>query len=81
MKIYLTELEIYGNVYTGPNIIAANLEQAEVAANKNGLVVVGELENIVVNDDVSYPTKVETENKWTIHYWLERKTQDLQEQE
>ena len=67
MKIYLTELEIYGNVYTGPNIIAANLEKAEVAANKNGLVVVGELENIVVNDDVSYPTKVETENKRTIH--------------
>ena len=67
MKIYLTELEIYGNVYTGPIIIAANLEQAEVAANKNGLVVVGELENIVVNDDVSYPTKVETENKRTIH--------------
>ena len=67
MKIYLTELEIYGNVYTGPNIIAANLEQAEVASNKNGLVVVGELENIVVNDDVSYPTKVETENKRTIH--------------
>ena len=67
MKIYLTELEIYGNVYTGTNIIAANLEQAEVAANKNGLVVVGELENIVVNDDVSYPTKVETENKRTIH--------------
>ena len=67
MKIYLTELEIYGNVYTGPNINAANLEQSEVAANKNGLVVVGELENIVVNDDVSYPTKVETENKRTIH--------------
>ena len=42
-------------------------ELAEVAANKNGLVVVGELENIVVNDDVSYPTKVETENKRTIH--------------
>ena len=67
MKIYLTELEIYGNVYTGPNIIAANLEQAEVAANKNGLVVVGELENIVVNDDVSYPTTVEPESKRTIH--------------
>lgn len=67
MKIYLTELEIYGNVYAGPNIIAANLEQAEVAANKNGLVVVGELENIVVNDDVSYPTKIEPENKRTIH--------------
>jgi len=67
VKIYLTELEIYGNVYAGPNIIAANLEQAEVAANKNGLVVVGELENIVVNDDVSYPTKIEPENKRTIH--------------
>lgn len=67
MKIYLTELEIYGNVYAGPNIIAANLEQAEVAADKNGLVVVGELENIVVNDDVSYPTKIEPKNKRTIH--------------
>ena len=67
MKIYLTELEIYGNVYTGPNIIAATLEQAEVAANKNGLVVVGEIENIVVNDDISYPTTVEPENKRTIH--------------
>jgi len=67
VKIYLTELEIYGNVYAGPNIIAATLEQAELAANKNGLVVVGELENIVVNDDVSYPTKVQLENKRTIH--------------
>ena len=67
MKIYLTELEIYGSVYAGPNIIAATLEQAELAANKNGLVVVGELENIVVNDDVSYPTTVEPENKRKIH--------------
>jgi hypothetical protein len=67
MKIYLTELEIYGNVYSGPNIIAATLEQAELAANKNGLVVVGELENIVVNDDVSYPSTVKPESKRIIH--------------
>ena len=35
------------------------LEQAELAANKNGLVVVGELENIVVNDEYRERTATE----------------------
>ena len=32
MKIYLTEMEVYGKVFAGPNIVAPSFEKAEQAA-------------------------------------------------
>ena len=68
MKIFLTEMEIYGKVYAGPNIVASSFEKAEEAADKSGLTVIGELDSLVVNDDESwYPITVDTEDNRTIH--------------
>ena len=68
MKIYLTEMEIYGKVFAGPNIVASSFEKAEQAAEHSGLIVVGELDTLVVNDDDTwYPTTVDTESNRTVH--------------
>ena len=68
MKIYLTEMEVYGKVFAGPNIVAPSFEKAEQAAEQSGLIVVGELDTLVVNDDDTwYPTTVDTENNRTVH--------------
>ena len=68
MKIYLTEMEVYGKVFAGPNIVASSFEKAEQAAEQSGLIVVGELDTLVVNDDDKwYPTTVDTENNRTVH--------------
>ena len=50
MKIFLTEIEAYGTTFAGPNIIAPTFETAEIAALKNNLVVVGELDSIYIDD-------------------------------
>ena len=34
MKIYLTEMEVYGKVFAGPNIVAPSFEKAEQAAKR-----------------------------------------------
>lgn len=68
MKIYLTEMEIYGVTYAGPNIVASSFEKADEAAEKSGLTVIGELDSLVVNDDESwYPITVDTKNNRTVH--------------
>jgi hypothetical protein len=68
MKIYLTEMEIYGVTYAGPNIVASSFKKADEAAEKSGLTVIGELDSLVVNDDESwYPVTVDTENNRTVH--------------
>ena len=68
MKIYLTEMEVYGKVFAGPNIVASSFEKAEQAAEQSGLIVVGELDTLVVNDDDTwYPTTVDTENNRTVY--------------
>ena len=46
MKIFLTEYEEQGKVYAGPNIVAKNLEAAQIAAEINNLTVVGEFSEI-----------------------------------
>ena len=53
MKIFLTEIEAYGAVFAGPNIIASSSERAEQAAAHNGLVVVGVLDSIYIDDSDS----------------------------
>lgn len=39
-----------GKTFAGPNIIAETFALAEEAAEQNGLVLVGELDSIVVDD-------------------------------
>ena len=50
MKIFLTEMEEFGHTYAGPNIVAPNLHEAGEAALVNGLTVVGELVEFVVDE-------------------------------
>ena len=51
MKIFLTEVEAYGKIFAGPNIIASSLEKAEQAAEEHGLYIIGQLDSIYVSDD------------------------------
>ena len=61
-------MEVYGKVFTGPNIVAPNFEKAEEAAKQTGLIVVGELDTLVVNEDNTlYPSTIEAEDKRTVH--------------
>lgn len=53
MKIFLTEIDVYGTTFAGPNIIASTVERAEQAATHNGLVVVGVLDSIYIDDSES----------------------------
>jgi hypothetical protein len=53
MKIFLTEIEAYGTTFAGPNIIASTIERAEQAATHNGLVIVGVLDSIYIDDSES----------------------------
>jgi len=53
MKIFLTEIDAYGTKFSGPNIIASTIERAEEAATQNGLVVVGQLDSIYIDDSNS----------------------------
>ena len=53
MKIFLTEINAYGTTFAGPNIIAKTIERAEQAATHNGLVVVGVLDSIYIDDSDS----------------------------
>ena len=50
MKIFLTEMDVHGVTFAGPNIIAPNFNTAELAASKNNLVIVGELDSIYVDE-------------------------------
>jgi hypothetical protein len=53
MKIFLTEINAYGTTFAGPNIIASTIEKAEQAATHNGLVIVGVLDSIYIDDSES----------------------------
>jgi len=52
MKVFLTEVEKEGKRYAGPNIFAENWEFAEEAATLNDLILIGELQEIVVDNTV-----------------------------
>lgn len=59
MKVFLTELIMYGKTFAGPNIVAENMDTAIEAAEQNGLELVGELDTIVVdNSGNSYHTEL-----------------------
>ena len=66
MKIFLTEIEAYGAIFAGPNIIAKSIEEAEEAAKNNGMSVIGELDSIYIdNEDTQHMNVLESER--TIH--------------
>ena len=69
MKIFLTEIEAYGTTFTGPNIVASTFEKAEEAALKIGLVVVGELDSIYINEELEqeYLNTIPSKDKRIIH--------------
>jgi hypothetical protein len=52
MKVFLTEVEKEGKRYAGPNILAETWEFAEEAATLNDLILIGELQEIVVDHTV-----------------------------
>ena len=63
MKIFLTEIEAYGTIFAGPNIVASSYERAELAASQNNLVVVGELDSIYVDDELEQHLNTIPKNK------------------
>lgn len=69
MKIFLTQIEAYGTTFAGPNIVAKTFEQADEAAAKNGLVVVGELDSIYVDEELEqqHVNTIPQEDDRTIH--------------
>jgi hypothetical protein len=68
MKIFLTEINAYGTTFAGPNIIASTIEKAEQAATHNGLVVVGVLDSIYIDDsDSEHMNKVGLNEEKIIH--------------
>ena len=54
-KIYLTEFTWDGLDYSGPNIVASELEEAELVCESWGCRIVGELTDVIVVAD-----KIET---------------------
>jgi len=68
MKIFLTEIDAYGTTFSGPNIIASTIEKAEEAATQNGLVVVGQLDSIYIdNSNSEHMNVLPNEKDRTIH--------------
>jgi hypothetical protein len=63
VKIFLTEIDAYGTTFAGPNIIASTVERAEQAATQNGLVVVGQLDSIYIDDSDSEHMNMLTTNE------------------
>ena len=63
MKIYLTEMEEYGQKYAGPNILAETLQEAEEAAKANGLILLGEFVEIVTERGLMHYIEPEDFNK------------------
>ena len=65
MKIYLTEITVDGETFSGPSIMALDIIDATIVAKeiKDGLVVVGELTDLF--DMESYFESVD--NEVTIH--------------
>ncbi len=63
MKIYLTEMEQHGKKFAGPNIVAETLQEAEEAAEANGLTLLGEFVEIVTEDGLMHYLEPEGYNE------------------
>ena len=63
MKIYLTEMEQHGKKFAGPNIVAETLQEAEEAAEANGLTLLGEFVEIVTERGLMHYIEPEDFNR------------------
>jgi|TARA_Y100000052_G_C2906481_1_gene59899 hypothetical protein len=54
MKIFITEYEQNGKIYTGPYICAPSWDVAESAAESVGFTIVGELQDLIPTDRSDY---------------------------
>ena len=63
MKIFLTEIEEKGKKYAGPNIVAETLQEAEEAAEANGLTLLGEFAEIVTESGLMHYVEPEGYNE------------------
>ena len=70
MKIYLTEMEQHGKKFAGPNIVAETLQEAEEAAEANGLTLLGEFVEIVTEDGLMHYLEPEGYNEEKVLHWL-----------
>ena len=66
MKIFLTEVEKEGKRYAGPNILVETWELAEEAATFNGLILIGEFQEIVADGTVMHYLERDIEPR-TLH--------------
>jgi len=56
-------MEEHGKKYAGPNILAENLQEAEEAAEANGLTLLGEFVEIVTEKGLMHYIEPEDFNK------------------
>ena len=56
-------MEEHGKKYAGPNILAENLQEAEEAAEANGLILLGEFVEIVTERGLMHYVEPEDFNK------------------
>ena len=56
-------MEEHGKKYAGPNILAENLQEAEEAAEANGLILLGEFVEIVTEKGLMHYIEPEDFNK------------------
>ena len=56
-------MEEHGKKYAGPNILAENLQEAEEAAEANGLILLGEFVEIVTEKGLMHYIEQEDFNK------------------
>ena len=52
MKIFLTEYEHEGHLYSGVNIFAETEDKAEDIAKRNGLIIIGEILDISFRPEI-----------------------------
>ena len=58
MKIYITKFTHDGEEFEGPNIHAENMHNAELIAESQGLVVMGELQDLIQAHEMELEPKV-----------------------
>ena len=58
MKIYITKFTHDGEEFAGPNIHAENMDNAELIVESQGLVVMGELQDIIQAHETELEPKV-----------------------
>ncbi len=56
--------------YAGPNILAENLQEAEIAAEANGLTLLGEFVEIVTESGLMHYIEPEDFNRKKVLHWL-----------